>query len=128
MRSSRFIYYLFVYILQGSIARCSEILGSPKGLSEDLLTDSCESPIQRQEWSFKVFSQQRELANIFFRRYMSRQLQTEYLDAVTCLMRLPSITMFDGAQTRFDDFQALHVALTYGIHWVVSHGFFHLHS
>lgn len=51
---------------------------------------------------------------------MKPRLQLEYLDAVLCLMKLPSITPFNGTKTRFDDFQALHVALTYGIHWVVS--------
>jgi tyrosinase len=50
---------------------------------------------------------------------MSQQLQLEYLDAVLCMMDLPSITPFSGPETRFDDFQALHIALTYGINWVV---------
>lgn len=52
---------------------------------------------------------------------MSSQLQLEYLDAVLCMMELPSITPFNGTKTRFDDFQALHAALTYGIHWVVGY-------
>jgi hypothetical protein len=52
---------------------------------------------------------------------MSPDLQLEYLGAVLCMMELPSITPFNGPRNRFDDFQALHVALTYGIHWVVRH-------
>lgn len=52
---------------------------------------------------------------------MSSQLQLGYLDAVLCMMELPSTTPFNGTKSRSDDFQALHVALTYGIHWVVGY-------
>ncbi|PMD60640.1 Di-copper centre-containing protein [Hyaloscypha bicolor E] len=52
---------------------------------------------------------------------MSSLLQLEYLDAVLCMMELPSITPFNGIKSRSDDFQALHVALSYRIHWVIGY-------
>lgn len=54
------------------------------------------------------------------RRVLSNAQKLEYITAVQCLQRLPGISNLQGAKTRFDDFQALHVTLSEEVHLVVS--------
>ncbi|KAJ7768197.1 hypothetical protein B0H16DRAFT_1365740, partial [Mycena metata] len=61
----------------------------------------CTHPALRQEW-----------------RVLSNAQKLDYITAVQCLQRLPTISHFGGAQTRFDDFQAVHVALAVDVHLV----------
>lgn len=51
---------------------------------------------------------------------MSNAQKSDYITAVQCLQRLPSISNnLRGAKTRFDDFQAVHVVLSEKVHLVV---------
>ncbi|KAF9889993.1 hypothetical protein FE257_006673 [Aspergillus nanangensis] len=61
----------------------------------------CRNPPQRKEW-----------------RELHLAERKEYIDAVHCLANLDSISGFDGAVNRFDDFQATHSDQTPNIHWV----------
>ncbi|KAJ6551281.1 hypothetical protein B0H19DRAFT_1263951 [Mycena capillaripes] len=62
----------------------------------------CARPALRREW-----------------RVLSNIQKLDYITAVQCLQRLPSITSnLRGARTRFDDFQAIHVVLSEEVHLV----------
>ncbi|KAF8201276.1 monooxygenase [Mycena galopus ATCC 62051] len=62
----------------------------------------CSHPALRQEW-----------------RVLSNSQKSDYITAVQCLQRLPSISNnLRGAKTRFDDFQAIHVTLSLDVHLV----------
>ncbi|KAF5337772.1 hypothetical protein D9758_016621 [Tetrapyrgos nigripes] len=61
----------------------------------------CTQPRQRQEW-----------------RTLNDGQKRAYLDAVVCLQSLKSNGYYDGAKSRFDDFQVTHQALTDEIHHV----------
>ncbi|KAJ7041051.1 tyrosinase [Mycena alexandri] len=52
------------------------------------------------------------------RRVLSNVQKLDYITAVQCLQRLPTISHFGGAKTRFDDFQAVHVAFAEEVHLV----------
>ena len=69
-------------------------------------------------WSFL-------LTLVFLRRYtLSNTEKQNYLDAVTCLSRKPSLpeihSKFPGTRNRYDDFVAVHANQAPYIHWVVS--------
>ncbi|KAJ7088705.1 tyrosinase [Mycena epipterygia] len=49
---------------------------------------------------------------------LSNTQKLEYITAVQCLQRLPGISDLQGAKTRFDDFQGLHVVLSEDVHLV----------
>ncbi|KAJ7318949.1 tyrosinase, partial [Mycena albidolilacea] len=52
-------------------------------------------------------------------RVLSNAQKSDYITAVQCLQRLPSISNnLRGAKTRFDDFQAVHVVLSEKVHLV----------
>ncbi|KAF7358946.1 Tyrosinase central domain-containing protein [Mycena sanguinolenta] len=59
----------------------------------------CTTPAVRQEW-----------------RTLNNHQKLEYIAAVQCLHRIPSISHLQGAKTRFDDFVALHVVSTDAVH------------
>ncbi|KAJ7845471.1 tyrosinase [Mycena leptocephala] len=62
----------------------------------------CPRPALRQEW-----------------RALSNSQKSDFITAVQCLQRLPSTSNnLRGAKTRFDDFQAIHVALSEEVHLV----------
>jgi hypothetical protein len=55
------------------------------------------------------------------RRELTQTEQLSYIDAVLCLQSAPpQTTDLYSVQSRYDDFVALHIALTQYIHWVVS--------
>lgn len=58
----------------------------------------------------------------FYRRTLNTKEKHEYIDAVKCLASKPSQTgnIYEGAKSRFDDFQATHIVNTDLIHYVVS--------
>lgn len=64
---------------------------------------------------------------IWHRRTLTTDEASAYLKAVECLHYLPSKTgdKYDGAITRYDDFSALHIAMTYYAHYIVRSGFAH---
>lgn len=52
----------------------------------------------------------------FYRRAMDQASQTEYLNAVKCLMNAPAKgkAYFPAVKSRFDDFAAMHINGTQG--------------
>ncbi|KAH7137019.1 hypothetical protein B0J13DRAFT_587135 [Dactylonectria estremocensis] len=64
----------------------------------------CTNPLIRKEW-----------------RTLNTKEKHEYIDAVKCLASKPSQTgnIYEGAKSRFDDFQATHIVNTDLIHYVV---------
>ncbi|KAM5352194.1 hypothetical protein ACJ41O_004917 [Fusarium nematophilum] len=66
----------------------------------------CKDPIVRKEW-----------------RTLSKKQKNEYISAVKCLATKPSQTgnIYEGAKSRFDDFQGTHIVNTDFVHFV---GFF----
>ncbi|KAJ7257172.1 hypothetical protein B0H12DRAFT_1232622 [Mycena haematopus] len=65
---------------------------------------------------FPVFSILRQPSFAATERVLSNEQKLEYIAAVQCLHRLPSISHLQGAKTRFDDFVALHVVSTDAVH------------
>ncbi|KAF9464005.1 hypothetical protein BDZ94DRAFT_1191837 [Collybia nuda] len=61
----------------------------------------CYEPLERREW-----------------RNLTSYQQRQYTDAVKCMQCLPATTSFKAVNTRFDDFQALHINLAPEIHLV----------
>ncbi|KAJ4397356.1 hypothetical protein N0V93_001581 [Gnomoniopsis smithogilvyi] len=62
----------------------------------------CQSPRIRKEW-----------------RNLSQTAQLDYITAIKCMISKPAQTsdIHQGAKSRFDDFQALHIDQTDYIHW-----------
>ncbi|KAJ7472390.1 tyrosinase [Mycena galericulata] len=67
---------------------------------------------------FCSLSQSPETHSYSFRRVLSNAQKSEYITAVQCLQRLPGISNLKGAKTRYDDFQAMHVAMSEEVHLV----------
>ncbi|KAH7009582.1 hypothetical protein EDB80DRAFT_762941 [Ilyonectria destructans] len=65
----------------------------------------CTKPLIRKEW-----------------RTLNTEEKHKYIDAVKCLASKPSQTgnIYEGAKSRFDDFQVTHIVNTDFIHYVVS--------
>ncbi|KAF9558272.1 Di-copper centre-containing protein [Agrocybe pediades] len=63
--------------------------------------ERCSHTLIRQEW-----------------RTLSDAHKQQYIDAVKCTQSLPQITTFEGVQSRFDDFQAVHIHTADSIHYV----------
>lgn len=53
---------------------------------------------------------------------MTQSDQLDYINAVKCLRSKPALTAdtYEGAKSRYDDFQAVHIDNTDFIHWCVS--------
>jgi hypothetical protein len=56
---------------------------------------------------------------LYNRRTFSDEQKQAYIDAVLCLQNAPSQSGYEGAITRFDDFQGAHIRLVSTIHRVV---------
>ncbi|KAH7134479.1 hypothetical protein B0J13DRAFT_479990 [Dactylonectria estremocensis] len=66
-------------------------------------TSKCSKVLVRKEW-----------------RKLSKREQLDYLAAVKCLQSKPAKTasLYPGVKNRYDDFQAVHIAMTEKIHFV----------
>ena len=90
-------------------------------------TSGCSQTLVRKEWY--DCSCTSALLHITFyshvcRRALSKKEQLAYLDAVKCLQSKPAktATLYPGVKNRYDDFQAVHIAMTERIHFVVRPG------
>lgn len=56
------------------------------------------------------------------RRALTKAQRLSYINAVKCMMGKPSKTSayYGGVRSRYDDFQALHIAMTERVHYNVS--------
>ncbi|KAH7031367.1 uncharacterized protein B0I36DRAFT_122126 [Microdochium trichocladiopsis] len=82
------------------------VLSAPAPLGDALdsrATGPCNSPLERKEW-----------------RDLTKAQRLAYINAVKCLQSKPAKTgsTYPGAKSRYDDFQALHIAMTERIHFV----------
>ena len=60
---------------------------------------------------------------LIYRRQLTTTEKSNYIAAVKCLMKKPSIygagTNIPGAVNRYDDFHGVHISQTMSIHFVV---------
>nr|AIO05492.1 tyrosinase [Hypsizygus marmoreus] len=85
----------FVFTILAVLPLASNVFGAPAEIPP------CTVIHQRKEWRSLCSAQRRH-----------------YINAVYCLQRLPAVPAFPGAKTRYDDFQALHINLSDGVHTV----------
>ncbi|KAH8885499.1 Di-copper centre-containing protein [Thozetella sp. PMI_491] len=84
-------------------SQCGVAAPTPEDASVESVSKKCTSPLVRKEW-----------------RALTKKEQLSYIAAVKCLQAKPSKTssVYTGAQSRYDDFQAVHIAMTERIHFV----------
>lgn len=87
-------------------------------------TSSCSKTLVRKEW----YASPVPLGHLgvvsltnYHRRALTKKEQLDYLAAVQCLQQKPAKTgsLYPGVKSRYDDFQAVHIAMTERIHFVV---------
>ncbi|KAH9478235.1 Tyrosinase P [Psilocybe cubensis] len=71
-----------------------------KNASQDISSRQCSHLLKRQEW-----------------RTLSDEHKSEYIRAVKCTRKLPKLSSYAGVQSRFDDFQAVHIHTADSIHY-----------
>ncbi|PPQ80872.1 hypothetical protein CVT25_001881 [Psilocybe cyanescens] len=96
---------ILCFLLSGALSRVlldsdAEMDAELNGLAINENTGRCSHLLMRQEW-----------------RTLSDAHKAEYIRAVKCTRTLPKITSYRGVQSRFDDFQAVHIHTAASIHW-----------